>query len=175
MMICPVAQLQQLPAIELDVIRRFLFQHIRPVDEESAAAWCGLWRSMFRAAPGEGVHLAHDAGRSGPYHRRHRAILNRLFANQDGFDNKAAMHDFLKVGAGFVRWEGEAGQLVPVPRSTKYTECSDAEMRVAHKAMVEFLHSESAQASLWPHLAPAKRQEAVDAIVRDPQTNEEGA
>lgn len=175
MMICPHARLGQLPARELDVIRRFLFQHIQPVDEPSAAAWRGLWRSLFNAEPGEGVQLQHAAGRSGPYHRRHRVILQRLYASQDAYDHIDRLHDFLKVGGGFVTWQGDEGELVPVPRSTAYPKCSDAEMRVAHDAMVAFLRTEQAQSCLWPHLTPQCRQEAVEAILRDPQPDQEGA
>jgi hypothetical protein len=172
-LICPTVPLRQLPDQERDVLRRFFTQHVRGMDAKHDKRWRRFIAQLWRAQPGEGVQLYRVEHRSGPFHKRHRAILERLFQSQERFRHLERMHDWLKVGAGFVDWgEGRAGNMVPKPSTTSFPECSEDDMREAHAAMVEFLHTERAQRFLWRHLKPAQRQECVDAVLSDPQQHE---
>jgi hypothetical protein len=166
-LICPVEALGYLNDAERDVLRRVLFQKIRGMTRDHDARWRRLWGDLMNAQPGEGFLLFRVEERSGPFHRRHRAILERLFQNQDRFANVERLHDWLKVGAGFVLWDAKTGK--PVPRSTSFPETSEDEMREFHRDMVDFLRTERAQRFLWRHLKPKARGEMVEAILSDQQ------
>ncbi len=167
MLICPVVALRHIPDAERDVIRRFLFDHVRGLDKQSDTRWRRLWGSLWAAEPGEGFQIAVSEERSGPFHRRHRAILETLFASQERFRHIDKLHDWIKVGAGFVTWAaGKDSKPVAIPRSTAFDECSENEIREFHAAMVDYLHTERAQRFLWRHLKPNARQDMLDSILQ---------
>ena len=167
-LVCPTVPLRQLPPGEVDVIRRFLFQHIDGLDAQSRARWRRLWGRIWSAEPGEGFPLYNAEERSGPFHRRHRVILERLFDSQERYRHIDKLHDFLKVGAGFVDWEaGRDHKPVAIPRSTSFPECSEDEMREFHKDALEFLHTPFAQRRLWTHVKPSQRPAMLEAVLAD--------
>ncbi|MBT2299253.1 hypothetical protein J7E70_02135 [Variovorax paradoxus] len=172
-LVCPVVPLHSIPPGEVDVIRRFLFQHMRGMDRRNDKRWRRLWGRLWKAEPGEGFQLYSAEERSGPFHRRHRVILERLFQSQERFREIDALHDWMKIGAYWVTWgEGRRGQPVPKPRSTSFPECSEDEMREAHAAMVDYLHTERAQRFLWRHLKAPQRAEMLESVLARP--DEEG-
>lgn len=165
-MLCPVIELNRLPMAELDVLRRFWTQHVRGMSRQDDKRLRRFVRHLFTAQAGEGFKLYLEEERSGPFHNRHRVILEKLFHSQERFRLIDKLHDWLKVGAGFVTWEeGRTGNMVPRPRSTSFPECSEDEMREAHADMVDYLHTERAQRFLWRHLKPAARAEMVETIL----------
>lgn len=167
MLVCPVVPLRQIPDAEKDIIRRFLFDHVRGLDTESNGRWRRLWGRFFAAEPGEGFQIAVTEERVGSFHRRHRVILETLFASQERFRHIDKLHDWMKVGAAFVTWApGKDSKPVAIPRSTNFEDCSESEMREAHKAMVDYLHTERAQRFLWKHLKPNARQDMLDSILQ---------
>jgi hypothetical protein len=104
----------------------------------------------------------------------HRAVLTRLFESQERFRHIDKLHDWLKVGAGFVTWEpGKDSKPVAIPRSTAFDVCSEDEIREAHTAMVDFLHTDFATRRLWRHLKAAARQEMLDAILNEPKEHQQ--
>lgn len=169
-LICPVVPLRQLPPNERDIVSRFLFQHIRGMDAQNDKRWRRLWEQVWKADPGEGFHLLSMEERGGPFHRRHRVILERLFENQDRFKDVEKLHDWLKIGAGFITWgSGPDSKPVAIPRSTSFKECPEDDMREFHAAMVDFLRTDYAQRRLWRHLKPKARAEMVEAILSNLQ------
>lgn len=172
-LVCPVVPLRQLPPAERDIVSRFLFQHIRGMDRKNDHRWRRLWEQIWRAEAGEGFQILSMEERGGPFHRRHRVILERLFENQDRFRDIDKLHDFLKVGAAFVIWvPGPDSKPVAIPRSTAFNECPEDDMREFHAAMVDFLRTDYAQRRLWRHLKPKARGEMVEAILSDQQEHE---
>jgi hypothetical protein len=172
-LVCPVVPLRQLPPAEREIVSRFLFQNIRGMDTKNDKRWRRFWSQLWQAEAGEGFQILSMEERGGPFHRRHRAILERLFQSQDRFGNIEKLHDWLKVGAAFVTWEpGKDQKLVAIPRSTAFEKCSENEMHEFHEDMVEYLHEPRAQRYLWKHLKPAARAEMVEAILSD---HDEGA
>lgn len=167
-LICPVVDLRQLPPGEVDVVRRFLFQHIQGMDRANHQRWCRMWGAVWNSEPGEGVQLLHKAERGGPFHRRHRVILQRLFDAQERFRNVDRLHDWLKVGAGFVEWNDGK----PKPRSTAFDACSEDEMREFHAAAIDFLRTERAQRFLWRHVKPKDRPEMLEAVLSRPEEDQ---
>ena len=171
---CPVDPLRQLPPAEVEVIRRFLFEHIRGMDRKHDKRWRRLWGRVWQAEPGEGFQVYSAEERSGPFHRRHRAILEQLFQGQERFRTIKGLHDWMKVGGGWVIWKpGKDNKPVAIPRTTSFPETSEDEMREAHAAMVDFLHTDRAQRFLWRHLPYAKRQEMLDTLLANPKDRDQ--
>lgn len=170
-LICPVIPLRQLPDTERDVLRRFLCEHVRGIDGDNDRRWRRLWRQIMQAEPGEGFQLYRHEERSGPFHRRHRVILDRLFHAQERYKLIEPMHDWLKLKAYFVTWgEGKQGQPMPVPRSTNFNDCSEDDMRDLHSRIVDLLHDPAIQRHLFPRVKAAQRQGMVDAVLGDEQS-----
>lgn len=170
-LICPVVQLHTLPDAERDVLRRFFTEHVVGMDSVYDKRWRSLVRDLFNAQPGEGFELLRKRERGGPFHRRHRVILQRLFDSQERFTNLRRLHDWLKVGAGFVEWtEGrKPGVMVPKPRSTAFDKCSEDEMREFHGAAVDYLHTARAQRVLWRVVKSKDRPAMLEAVLRNPE------
>lgn len=169
-LICPVVQLHALPDAERDVLRRFFTEHVRGMDSKHHKRWTRFIRDLFNATPGEGFQIQRVEARGGPFHRRHRVILERLFQSQERFRHVDKLHDWLKVGAGFVSWKpGKDQKPVAIPRSTSFDNCSEDEMREFHTAAVDFLHTERAQRRLWTQVKPSLRQGMLDAVLRNPE------
>jgi hypothetical protein len=168
-LICPTVALRSLPDRDRDVLRTFFTEHVRGMDRKHDTRWRRFVRDLFNAEPGEGFQLYRAEQRGGPYHKRHRAILTRLYESQERFRHIDKLHDWLKVGAGFVTWEpGTDSKPVAIPRSTAFEVCSEDEMREAHVAMVDFLRTDFATRRLWPHLKAPMRHEMLESVLANP-------
>lgn len=153
---------------ERSIIRRFLFDCFRGLDDQNEGRWRRWWSRLWNAAPGQVFQLDNVVERSGEFHKRHMAIEQRLFSSQDCFANLPALRAWLKVGAAFVTWEPDGkGGIVAVPRSTSYDACSDDEMRELHDDVLVHLRTPTAQAQLWPYLAPAARATMLESVLAD--------
>lgn len=172
-LICPMVPLRQLPPQEVDVIRRFLFDHIRGMDARNEKRWRRLWARIWAAEPGEGLQLFNGAERSLRFHRRWMAIERRIFENQDAYVHLDRFRDWLKTGAGFGTYQLVNGVMRFVPASLSYEECSDDQMREFAEAAMDFLHTDKALKKLWRHLPAARRQEMVETLLRDPKEQEQ--
>jgi hypothetical protein len=160
---------------DLAVVRRFLFDGYRGLDEKHDRRWRRLWSRFVRAEVGEVFQLQTVVDRSGPFHRMHMAMEQSLFDRQDQWATLDHMREWLKTGAGWGEFKlNHRGAMKFTPRSTAYESCSDDEMRELHTAMLAFLRAPSSQRKLWPHLAPAARSEMLEAII-DPPQREQGA
>lgn len=175
-LVCPVVPLHQLPPSEIDVLRRFFSEHVRGMDGANHKRWTRFARNLFNASAGEGFQLYLVEERSGPFHRRHRVILERIFEVQERYRDIERMHDWIKVGAGFVRWEaGKDSKPVAIPRSTSFPECSEAEMREYHAAAVEFLRTPFALRRLFTHVKPSLRAEMLETLMAKPEAAADSA
>lgn len=169
-MVAPTVPLRDLPPHELDVVRRFLFQTMRGLDEEHSRRWRRMWA---RVADGEVLQVYPVVDRSLAYHRRHMAIEGRLFEHQDGFvPTKAGQRAFrlwLKTGAALLHLELHGGEVKFLAGSLSYEEMSDDEMRSFHEAAMEFLQAPHALRKLWPAVKPALRPSMLEAVLRNPE------
>jgi hypothetical protein len=146
--------------------RKVLFGHIDGLGDRGRKQWRRLLNSLFHMEPGEMVEIRTHKERSGPFHRRHMALEQRVFEAQEKFDQFEAFRTWLKVGSGFVDWHpGPKGGVIPVPRSISYARLEDDEMRQVHDDMVAFLRTEHAGRTLWRHLETAQRTDMIEAIL----------
>ena len=150
----------ELPA-DMDGARQLLFKSLDGFGEEDRKAWRKLWKKLINMAPGEVFEVQTVFPRSGPFHRRHMSIEQKVFDSQEKFDDFEAFRTWLKVGAGWVIWApGEDGTLVPVPKSISYAAAEQEEFEKYHAAVLRFLRGPHAGVFLWPHL----EQKAIDQI-----------
>lgn len=151
-----------------DAARRVLFGMVDGLGEINRRKWRRFMATLFRMEPGEMATIKTHKARSGPFHRRHMALEQRVFDAQERFtDFERGFRDWLKVGAGHCDWHpGPKGGVFPVPKSISYTEMEEGEMREFHDAAVAFLRSEHAGRTLWRHLGPAQRIEMIETILR---------
>lgn len=165
-LITPVVALRTVPEADRQAVRRFLFQLIRGLDEKHDRRWRRLWSRLWGAEAGEVVHLETVVDRSGPYHRHHMGLEQRLFDSQERWGKLEHLRNWLKTGAGWGDYTLlPNGRMKFVPRSTAYEYCSDDEMREVHESMVAFLRTAYAQRHLWPHLKANQRADMLESIV----------
>jgi hypothetical protein len=152
---------------DADAARRVLFGIVDGLGEMGKKQWRRFISGLMRLEPGEMVEIKTRKSRSGPFHRRHMAIEQRIFDAQERFEQfDPGFRDWLKVGAGFVTWyPGPKGGVFPVPKSIAYDQLEDDEMREFHEKVVAFLRTEHAARTLWKHLSEAQRIEQIEFLL----------
>lgn len=158
--------LRMLDAFELEILSRVLFQYFRGLDATHNARWRRLWGRLFQRD--EVLQFYPVVDRSAKFHRMVMAAERNVFEGQEVFSQVKAFRNWLKTGACFGAFEASGGQLVFVPSSVSFEECSDDEMREYFEDMVAFLRTERAQSALWPHLSPDAGRETVEALLKGP-------
>jgi len=149
--------------------RKVLFGAIDGLGERGKKQWRWFFNGVLRLEPGEMVTIKTHKARSGPFHRRHMAMEQRVFESQERFENfDKGFRDWLKVGAGHCEWHpGPKGGVFPVPKSISYSDMEDDEMREFHDAAVAFLRTDHACKTLWKHLSAPARTEMIETILAE--------
>lgn len=142
--------------------RKVLFGAIDGLGERGKKQWRRFFNGVLRLEPGEMVTIKTHRARSGPFHRRHMSIEQRLFEAQERFDDLEMLRFWLKTGAGWVTWAaGPTGGVVPIPRSISYAAADEDEFREFHEASMRFLRGEHAAGYLWPHLRKDRKADEM--------------
>jgi hypothetical protein len=157
----------QLPEEDKAAARRVLFGFVDGLGERGKKQWRRFFNGLLRLEPGEMVEIKTRKPRSGPFHRRHMKMEQVLFENQEKFQIfDPVFRDWLKVGAGHVVWcPGPRGGVFPVPLSIDYDTLEDDQMREFHDKVVDFVRTDYACKTLWPHLSPTARIEKIEGIL----------
>lgn len=104
--------------------------------------------------------------RSGPYHRRHFAMIGTLFAAQDVFTDDQIFRKWLEVGAGYAEFlPGRNGVLEAYPKSIEYAALDQAEFEPIHDAVFGFARSEYARQRMWPHMTSAQSWDMIESVL----------
>ncbi len=158
----------EIPAAEREAARRVLFGAIDGLGEKGKKQWRRFVGGLFKLEPGEMVTIRTHKARSGPFHRRHMAIEQRVFEAQERFEHFETFRNWLKVGSGFCEWAaGPKGGVIPVPKSIAFDKLEEDEMREVHDEMVAFLRGPHAAGYLWKHLSPMARTEMIEAVLAE--------
>lgn len=153
---------------ERAIARKAVFEAVDGLGEQHQRRWRGLWNRMWNLEPGEAMDISTNQERLGWYHRKHMAMEQTVFRNQERFEVFRPFRDWLKTGAGFVDWyPGPKGGVIPVVKSISYASLEQAEMEAFHADAVQFLRTEHAQKILWPHLSPMAAAEMMETILAD--------
>jgi Protein of unknown function (DUF1367) len=150
----------------LEGARTLLFKALDGFGQDDKKSWRRLWKRMIGLEPGEMCEVQMVFPRSGPFHRRHMAIEQKVFDAQEKFEDFESFRTWLKIGAAWVIWApGEDGTLIPVPKSISYAAADEDEFHRYHEAVVRFLRGPHAGVFLWPHLED-KAINQIDYILR---------
>ena len=162
-------QSAEIPEADKEAARNVLFGVVDGLGEKGRKSWRRFINGLLRLEPGEMIEIRTNKKRSGPFHRRHMLMEQRVFESQERFDNfDRGFRDWLKIGAGHCDWfPGPRGGVFPVPKSISYDKMEDDEMRAFHDAAVDFLRTDYAQKALWRHLNTTQRMEMVEAILSE--------
>lgn len=160
-------QSTEIQPADAEAARRVLFGIVDGLGDRGRKQWRRFINGLTRLEPGEMVQIHTRKPRSGPFHRRHMALEQRVFEAQERFDLfDPVFRDWLKVGAGFCEWvPGPKGGVFPVPKSIAYDQLEDNDMRDFHERVIAFLRTEHAGRTLWKHLPPAGRTEMVESLL----------
>ena len=153
--------------VSLDYVRSLLFDIFDGFNRDDKRAWRSLWRRLIGLEPGEMALIEARLPRSGPYHRRHFALVNAVFEAQERVKTLEQFVVWIKIGSGWVDWmPGAKGGIVPIPKSISYQKADQAEFTRYHEAVVEFLKAGHAARFLWKHLGDGA-DEMMDAILTE--------
>ena len=150
--VCLVRTGMEVPAT-LDAVRNFLFGVFDGFRQDDRKGWRKIWKRLMGLEPGELAMIEFVIPRSGPFHRRHMAIISAVFDAQERFEDFDQFWIWLKVGAGWVDWcAGPKGGVVPIPKSVSYAKADQNEFEQYHAKVMAFLRGEHAAPFLWKHL-----------------------
>lgn len=156
----------EIPQPDREAARRVLFGAIDGLGEQGKKQWRRFVNGLFNMEPGEIVEIITHKARSGPFHRYHMALEQRVFEAQERVGDFEQFRLWLKLGAGHVDWmPGPKGGVFPIPKSISYAKLEDDDMRDFHQAAVAFLRTPHAQRYLWPALKSGAAEEAIEAIL----------
>ncbi len=156
------------PPTEQDrgVLNRFLLGYIDGFNRDDKRAWRRFLKRLMGMEPGEMARIEAWMPRSGPYHRRHFAIINSVFDAQERVKSLDQFVIWLKIGSGWVDWmPGAKGGIVPIPKSISYAKADEEEYRRYHEQVIGFLRGAHAADYLWPHLKGDRSAEMMNTIL----------
>lgn len=134
--------------------------------EKDRHAYAKFRKRMEDLEPGELMWLETWFERSGPFHRRHMAVLGAFFDSQEQFADFDDFRKWTQVGAGHCEFvPGPQGRMVALPKSIAYHKLDQAEMEQLHKKTIDFLREPHALQFLWGHLPEDQRWEMVDVLL----------
>lgn len=150
--------------------RRVVFGVVDGLGEQNQKRWRRLWNRLLRLEAGEMMTFISNLARSGPFHRRHMLIEQRVFEAQERFEDFDQFRYWLKVGSQWVIWAaGPSGGVVPIPRSISYAKADEHEFQEFHAKSMAFLRGPHAARYLWPHLKDAAAYQVMDSVLLEVQ------
>lgn len=128
--------------------------------------------------------------RNPAFHKFHFAVMGALLEAQERYEELDDLRRYLYVGAGYADFLPAPGyigdiiervprmvqgilrkllvrelDMIAVPKSIAYDKIDDADFRVLHDKVVNFMRGSRARRYLWPHLTDAQTHDTVEAIL----------
>ena len=151
-----------------EAVRRVVFGQVDGLGDVQQRRWRRFWTWLLRLQPGELVRVSTVMERSSPFHRRHFAMEQAVFAAQEQIGDFEVFRAWGKVGAGWVAWAaGPDGTLAPIPRSVSFASADQGQFEEYHMAWCGFMRSAHACRFLWPHLSDLRADEMMFAILEE--------
>lgn len=138
------------------------------VDDKAQKAYAKFRARLESLHNGESLIFSWKEPRSGPFHRRHFAMLGAVYNAQEQFTDETQFRKWMEVGAGYADMlPGPKGKPVAVPRSIAYEKLDQVEFEPIHQAVFAFARSLYATRFLWPQLSDAQQAEMIAAILAE--------
>lgn len=116
------------------------------------AAHYRRWRRRVKnLAQGEVIVFSWGDPRAPEIHRRHFALLNTIFENQEVFACEREFRKWAERGARHVEVLEHGGVKFEVAKSVAYDQLDGPEFLELHQRVKSFLLSHKALRELWPH------------------------
>lgn len=127
-------------------------------DEAHLRRW---HRRLESLRPGQNITFSWSEPRSGVFHRRHFAVLNEIYDNQEIFTSRKEFREWTERGARHVMVLEHGGVEYEIAKSISYDSLDDAEFLELHQRVKAFLLSHKALRKLWPHAEVGNAYQAV--------------
>ena len=151
-----------MPAIELtkDIEGRLV-----GVTEKDQRAYVRFLDRCIALTKEESIKFEWKEPRSGKYHRRHFAMLNALFEQQETFTDDEVFRKWGEMEAGY--FDTLPGREGPqkIPKSIAYDKLDQLDFEPLHKAVFSFYRSEYALMVMWPQLSWQKAMDKIDSVL----------
>lgn len=129
--------------------------------EKGVRAFDKFKRQVDELEVGETVIFSYKLPRSRKHHGFFFSKLRELFDRQEKFEDQDHLLEWLKVGAGHCELLPGAHGLVAIPKSIAWDELEEQGFIEFARAMNDFMWTDIAMETLWPHLPLAARRECV--------------
>jgi hypothetical protein len=157
---------QQLTSEDAIVMRRFLFEYLDGSSDKDKKAWRGFCNSLNKAVYGQYFSIKLWRQRNSKFHRRHMKMESEIFKAQEKFEEFRIFRSWVKMGAGFVDYiPNRDGEIVAIPKSINFDDCSEEDMRQFHEDSMKFYRSEYCVSTLWPNLSAQIGEECINALL----------
>ncbi|MGE0797284.1 MAG: DUF1367 family protein [Lautropia sp.] len=141
---------------------------LQGLGERGGRAYARWQSAVQRMEVGETLEFSWREPRSGPFHRRHFAVLSAVFEQQEQFQDFEAFRMWCQVGAGACDiLPGPHGKPVAIPRSIAYARMDNGDFMEHHTAVVAFLRSQHATRFLWPDADEQTAGRWIDAMLAE--------
>jgi hypothetical protein len=140
---------------------------LQGMGEKGARQYQRFLAAVKQLQPGDTMRFSFKLPRSPVFHRRHFAILNAVFEQQEQFASPEAFREWVQVGAGFCDLvPGPKGKPVAIARSIAWEALEEADFAEHHAAVVGFLRSTHCTRFLWPHMDDLAADTFIDNLLR---------
>lgn len=114
----------------------------------------GRFLKRVKSLAGSCITFEWREPRSGPFHRWVFVQLSTIFDSQERFSDFDQFRHWVSCGAGHCDFLPHPQKgLIAIPKSIAYAKLDQAEFEPIANSMFEFLRSEHARQTLWPHLS----------------------
>lgn len=132
-------------------MRRFLFEMIDGATEKDTKAWRRFIGAMNKATSGSYFVIKVERLRNKQFHKLCFAVILAAFKAQEFFEDIGIFRQWIKLGANFCDYVPNSdGDLIAIPKSQSFDDCSEEEARQFFDDMCTFLRSPNCCATLWP-------------------------
>ena len=158
----------QLTGGAADIMRNFLFEWLKGATEQDDKAWKRFWNAVNKAKEGEYFSVKVVRRRSTPFHRLHMKIETLIFESQEKFVDRKVFRAWAKIGSNFVDYvPNRDGEMVAVPKTTNFDDCTEEEMRQFHHDFMTFIRTAYALDVLWPSQTVFQASQGLEMLLKD--------
>lgn len=141
---------------------------LRGIDPAHERAYQKWRKQVLELQVGDTLGFSYRMPRSPGHHRKFFGKLNALLDRTEAFGDLDKLRYWITMGAGYFDLvPGFDGKPNAIPKSIDFDSMDEAEFSELHRAVDDFLMTERAVVTLWPHLHPANGLGMAEALIRE--------